>query len=510
MLEGPVDAFLDSVTERAFDEPLLALLRADGFKSVRLTHGSAEFGKDAIARKGGEQWAWQSKAGDVGQRDFRQMTGQLDELRLSNYAHPDFDQDLPRRAVLVTTGRLTGNAPLSLREYNERAKERGEPELEHWGRDILVGKLAGNPDAVLRGSVDGQLLGLMGRVDEPDVDMDALELFARRWTSWESSRLAGLGVTECALLCERLAGQERLDLACHLALCAVAAACAATLEAEAGEEAIEAAAALFETYARDLWGRCTDDMLRDDVWIGPGGPGAWVTYPLRCLRLAELVSLLGLRVLDREPELACDIADWLGAFLQAQPGAARPLSDRYAVGLIPFALMLRRGPDPPASERLLTSASVWVCDCYELGRLGLAGQEASPREEVERVMGAPFEAVDLKRRRSSLAAGVVIDLCAVLPLPQLYVDARNDFAAVNAIPSVLVAGRGPQRYQRFGADHRWDYNPDYADTLTVGEAPSPHLEGLESFMPRQDAWRLLAASAALRDRHFPDAIAAFA
>ena len=145
MLEGAVDAFLNGVTERGFDEPLLALLRAEGFERVRLTHGSAEFGKDVIAQKGGEQWAWQSKAGNVGQGDFRQMTGQLDELRLSNYAHPDFDADLPRRPVLVTTGRLTGNAPLSLREYNERAHARGETELEHWGRDILVGKWRATP-----------------------------------------------------------------------------------------------------------------------------------------------------------------------------------------------------------------------------------------------------------------------------------------------------------------------------------------------------------------------------
>jgi hypothetical protein len=31
MLDDTVDAYLDSVSERAFDEPLLALLRAQGF-----------------------------------------------------------------------------------------------------------------------------------------------------------------------------------------------------------------------------------------------------------------------------------------------------------------------------------------------------------------------------------------------------------------------------------------------------------------------------------------------
>lgn len=404
MLEGPVDAFLDSVSERAFDEPLLALLRAEGFERLHLTHGRAEFGKDAIAQRGGEQWAWQSKAGDVGQAEFRQMTGQLDELRLSKYAHPDFDPTLRRHAVLVTTGRLTGNAPLSLREYNERARDRGEPELEHWGRDALVGKLAGNPNAILRGSVDGQLLGLLGGVEEGRVDMDAIEAFSRRWASWEPPRLAGLAIVECALVCERLRLQERLDLACHLALCAVCGTCAATVAADDGEEAIEAAAAVFEYYARLLWERCDTEMLREDHWVGPGGAGTWLTYPARCLRLGELLSLLGLLVREKEPELTSTIAEWLASFLQAQPGAAWPISDRYAVSLVPFALMLRHGSEPAATEHLLTRATIWLCDRYEIGKLGLASHDATPREEIERVLGTPFESVDLKRRRSSLLA----------------------------------------------------------------------------------------------------------
>jgi hypothetical protein len=383
LLEDPVDAFLDDVTERAFDEPLMALLRAEGFERVRLTHGRAEFGKDVIAQRDGEQWAWQAKAGDVGQGGFRQMTGQLDELRLSNYSHADFDPDLPRRAVVVTTGRLTGNAPLSLREYNERARERGEPELEHWDRDILIGKLAGNPDAILRGSVDGQLMGLLAALEDLRVDMDAIEVFSRRWTSWEPARLAGLAITECVLVCERLRLQERLDLACHLALCAVAGMCAATVEADDGEDAIEAAERVFEHYGRLLWARCNSDLLEEDHWVGPG---AWITYPVRCVRLAELVSLLGLRVRSEDPGLTQEIADWLEAFLNAQPGAAQPVSDRYAVSLVPLGLMLTQRAEPNAAEHLVTRATVWLGDRYELGKLGLASHDASPREELERLL----------------------------------------------------------------------------------------------------------------------------
>jgi hypothetical protein len=45
MLADAVDAYLDSVSERAFDEPLLALLRAQGFVDIHLVHGGFEFGK---------------------------------------------------------------------------------------------------------------------------------------------------------------------------------------------------------------------------------------------------------------------------------------------------------------------------------------------------------------------------------------------------------------------------------------------------------------------------------
>ena len=54
MLSDAVAVYLESVSERAFDEPLMALLRARGFTSVRLVHGAREFGKDVIAQRDGE------------------------------------------------------------------------------------------------------------------------------------------------------------------------------------------------------------------------------------------------------------------------------------------------------------------------------------------------------------------------------------------------------------------------------------------------------------------------
>ncbi len=227
MLDDAVGAFLDTVSERAFDEPLMALLRAEDYSEVRLVHGQVEAGKDVIAQKDGEQWVFQSKAGDLNHTQFRTVREQLYDLRMSDLSAPGFDKDLPRRAVLVQTGRMTGQAPIHAQEYRQQCIDRGENPIEFWNRDTLVAKLSGNPDAVLRGSMDGQLLGLLGVIDDHTADMDAVETFSRRWTSWESARVAGLGIIEAALLCERLKGTERLDLACHVALCAVRGAWAA-------------------------------------------------------------------------------------------------------------------------------------------------------------------------------------------------------------------------------------------------------------------------------------------
>jgi hypothetical protein len=44
-----------------------------------LTHGQEEFGKDIVARRDREQWVFQSKAGNIGQPQWRSLLGQLED-----------------------------------------------------------------------------------------------------------------------------------------------------------------------------------------------------------------------------------------------------------------------------------------------------------------------------------------------------------------------------------------------------------------------------------------------
>jgi hypothetical protein len=498
LLSDAVAAFLDSVSERAFDQSLLGILRTQGFERVHLTHGQREFGKDVIGRREGEQWAWQSKAGDIGQPQWRELSGQLDELRLTNLGHGAFDRELPRRPVLVITGRLTGNAPDLFRDYNERAREKGEPELELWDRETLIGYLAENPNAVLRGSMDGQLFAALGSADGGSATMASIELFSRRWSTWEPERIAGLGVIEAAVLCEHLATSQRLDLACHLALCLVRGAVAAG----AGSDVSEGARWLFETYAIRLLDEDGDQMLDED-FVSESGASAWISYPVRCVRIAEIVGLLALRVRKEDTKRAMEIAIWLTRFLAAQPGTSHPISDAYAVSLIP-ATLVAATVDTDAALELLRGAAVWLCDAYERDHLGLAAVDATPTEEVERLLGGSLEWVKHERRRDSVIATVLLDLAAALDFDELYADIRNDIEAVGIYPRVLRLAEGPDQFDRAGLENSLDPNVDFAENLEEALPIAPHHADAagKDLCEAGRAWDLLAISSALRDRHF--------
>src|SRR5258708_35234323 len=130
MIENVIGSYLESLEEREFDEPFMALLRASGFTDIHFLHGSFEFGKDFIG-KGTDngvlcQFCFQTKAGDIGVREWREGRGQIDDMRTNKIAHPAFERDLPVRAVFVTTGRLVGAARPTSQQYKEYLRGLGE------------------------------------------------------------------------------------------------------------------------------------------------------------------------------------------------------------------------------------------------------------------------------------------------------------------------------------------------------------------------------------------------
>ncbi len=50
MLTDAIASYVNSLNEREFDAPFMALLRLQGFMDIHFLHGSFEFGKDFIAK----------------------------------------------------------------------------------------------------------------------------------------------------------------------------------------------------------------------------------------------------------------------------------------------------------------------------------------------------------------------------------------------------------------------------------------------------------------------------
>ena len=134
-----------------------------------------------------------------------------------------------------------------------------------------------------------------------------------------------------------------------------------------------------------------------------------MTYPVRCVRLAEILGLLALLVKESNPELSGEISRWLVTLCEKQPGVAHPISDQYAVSVIPAVLALAT-VDREEAETHLERCTVWLCDRYERDALGLAREDPTPEEEIEYLIGGPFESVQLERRPDSLVAPVLLTL----------------------------------------------------------------------------------------------------
>jgi hypothetical protein len=147
MLAVAYENWIRHVSERGFDESFICLLRANGFFDIRFRHGPFEFGKDFTAkrREGGTpvQYAFQSKAGDIDSAEWSKLYGQLDELTGGRLAPSGFDPNLPRRSILVTTGRLVGKVPFAARELGVRVQARGDGEFDTWEFEQLLEMVQG-------------------------------------------------------------------------------------------------------------------------------------------------------------------------------------------------------------------------------------------------------------------------------------------------------------------------------------------------------------------------------
>jgi Restriction endonuclease len=520
-LDDVLGGYLDSVDEREFDAVFLTLLTASGYTDEHLIHGAFEFGKDFIARKGKLQYAFQTKAGDINLAKWRPIRSQVEEMLWNDIAHPAFDADAERRAVLVTTGRLVGGASADAQQYQttlaKRVRRRGlwllrprqKPPFEVWDRESILALLELNPSMTLNGWGEPplfELLGLLADANRRRISIRSLERVTRSWVGEDLNR----ATLATALVGNRLLVTQRPDLAANAACCLLRTAAIAshgTPPETADSAAMFAGRRLFEVYAQnlvDVISPLTEDPER---LFGLGNEvigGA--TYPVRCFAAIESMGLLGLLRLDEDDRAGGEeIGHQLARFVQNQPGAAHPISDRWALSLVPAAVLLRRiGSD--ALTPWLESVIIWICD-HHYRAPGLASVYAEPVTELRFLLGSPLEHIELSPRKQSYLATVVLDLASVLDLPGLYRDAYNDFASDGIAYPVLEPADEVGQYLFDGTGLLSEANVDFDEDhqLSDGWQSAIHhrrAPDTYSLQRSNHSWELLAISTILRDRHF--------
>jgi len=512
MLDDVLGNYLDSLSEREFDIPFMSLLRSLGFYDIHFLHGQFEFGKDFIGKLREQdvvyQFAFQTKAGDLNLGAWNEVRGQIDLLRTSVLAHPNFDGLLPRRPVLVTTGRLTGGAPLAAQDYRAHLQQLREGSFEIWDREKLIELIGNRPETGLAGAATGELLATLGAIETSQIDDYGLERLSRRWCD-ESAPIERATI-EAALLANRLRIKNRLDLACYTCLCLLRGMrCRIHGSTTCVNSVIVAAPRrMFRHYAETLWRLCMPSTLEpENLLNGLRMPPLFVTYPVFCCRLMEMLSLLAILVQDDEPGLTRQIAEYVEKFWANHPASAHPISDRWAVSLLPPSMLLAICNRRQCVTDYMKRTTKWIADHYDGDGFGLAASGATPKEEIDYLLGAPFEHVPLSRRKESYLSTIVLDVVSLIEDRELYDLVRNEFLAVEINSCLIEAPESKAQFLMESPELTFEANVPYADKWEPqdGWCTAPHhvrAKTQSSPSGRIAHWDKQAVSIVLRDRHF--------
>jgi hypothetical protein len=520
VLRALIERYLDNLTdERAFDSTLIALLAGDGFFDIHFSHGPFEFGKDFVAKLVEDgvtyQYAIQSKLGDINLSQWRRVREQMLETVTNNLGGPSFDEALPRRSILVLTGRLKGGAQPDFNEFVTFAESlrADRAVLPPWDRESLVEMmLQSGPERLFNSAADAVTYGRFFRIYADVVDgsvkvNDVEKHFETRLVTAGNvaDRIATVGL-EAHLLADAARSRGRADVALQIMLSTVRAvaheiqsagsgdALLSTLLATASADVGAAATTLADRYLRAASGAGT---LRDVV----SGIGLFATYPVLC---AQLMDALVLRHFFAD-DLGAPAA--LAKLVASEPGCTHPISDRYAVSIVWSALVLCTNGYRKESHQLLRECAIWLVDRYWNDGAGLAPSDASEQEELAQLLGGPFSGVEISGAPGSVLACALMDLACFLNDEEVYAGLRADILAADICPRYYQICDTPGQFEYCAPDIVRIPNVQFREHMTQFNTfeHGGHLRGdaeprLATVLgPRT----YIAASLLLRDRYFP-------
>lgn len=518
LLRNVLENYLDCLTEREFDAPFLAILHEEGFFDIHFLHGQYEFGKDFIAKMvvDGQptQYVFQTKAGDISFAAFRELRMQIEDIRTISSAHPGFDAALPRMAIAVLTGQLTGGAAIAAQEYKKDCIQYPLFKFDVWDKENLLPKLSqGLPLLSVGHEYAADFFAFYGAVQTNQMEYGQLEKYCRKWqdlisTPPATEKKAWGILLENEIISNALFLQKRIWLACMSDLLALR---MLLTELYIGgrqpwlESCIDSICRSFSIHANPIIEivKSKDEPAQLCEKLGEAD---FITYPVFCLQALEIAGLWGLlQVKHGDKVNAEDFATHLVHFINRQPGCIHPISDNYAASLVAPALLLGATGHDTACEAYLRQVVKWVCDRYQESEFGLAAPMSTAQKEVDTLIGYIFDFIALPNRRESYLATILLDLLTILDRDALYELAVNDLKAVGICPSATIVDDTQDRFLHNG---KLLYAPNilYSDQCAArtNGCVAPHHKRENTLMIHQGLWwESVAVCSTLRDRHQP-------
>lgn len=381
MLRNVLGDYLDSVGEREFDLPFIALLPSLGFFDIHFTHSQVEFGKDFIAKRiddGNErQYSFQLKAGNIGQAEWRNnIMGQMSEAVITTLSHPNFDTDIPHQSLLVTTGKLSGNAALGLQNLNQRIeKTHNELPIVVWDKESLLDQLeAYGLESIYHSSPKrledyGNFLRLYGNAVQNVVKIQNFEQQSRAWLKDEFSlheRLLGSAI-EAKLISRQLITSGFYYEAFYSILGFVR---TILFQFHISDDSSEIEFLIdvltqAEVKLYNLSNIYISEFITDWeasnknlVTITPGS-GLFFNYLVQCMRILEITGYIFFHSEAKEQER---LIDFLQDFINHEPGCTHVPSDFYAISIILPVLALSVSGQRETAKDFLKLSTICLFD----------------------------------------------------------------------------------------------------------------------------------------------------
>jgi len=137
--EKIIQQFLSELLEKDLYEPIHDIFVAKGYEA-RIIHGYSELGKDLVATKRGSHNVVISvKRGDIDKSKWEsEVESQLIQLIETPININDVDEALPKKPLLIISGKLTPMVSEMLAHRRNYYVQRGENPIEVWDLERLT------------------------------------------------------------------------------------------------------------------------------------------------------------------------------------------------------------------------------------------------------------------------------------------------------------------------------------------------------------------------------------